>query len=290
MKIECVVDAHANVGEGPVWDDQNQVLWWTDIEGRKMHCFDPATGHDTVYPMAERVGSFAFREQGGFLVAIDSGFAFWSPEKPDQLDKIHDPEADRPTNRFNDGCCDRQGRFIGSSMNLDEPRQPKAGIYRFDPDHSCERLVDGIQIGNGIAFSPDGGTIYMADTPSQTVWKARYDQANGAIHDREVFVTTNDLAGMPDGATVDAEGRYWLAGVFGWQLYVFNPDGTLAQTIDMPTKAPSRPMFGGANLDELYVTTIGGPGPIDPQDPSAGGLYRITGLNAKGLPEPRFRG
>ncbi|MEO1020416.1 MAG: SMP-30/gluconolactonase/LRE family protein [Pseudomonadota bacterium] len=290
MKIECVVDARANVGEGPVWDGVAGVLWWTDIEGRKMHCYDPSTGTDREFSLAERVGSFALREQGGFILAVDSGFAFWSPERPDHLDYVHDPEPERAKNRFNDGCCDREGRFVASSMNLEEPKQPTGAIYRFDPNQSCVRLIDGIHIGNGIAFSPDGGTAYAADTVAQTVWKFRYDQAAGALHDREVFISTEKLAGMPDGATVDAEGRYWLAGVFGWHLYVFSPEGKLERTIDMPVKMPSRPMFGGEDLDELYVTTIAGSGPLDPEQPQAGGLFRITGLGAQGLPEPRFKG
>lgn len=290
MKIECVVDARAHVGEGPVWDDRAAVLWWTDIEGRKMHCFDPSTGTDREFSMAERVGSFALREQGAFILAVDSGFAFWSPDRPDRLEHLHDPEPERTQNRFNDGCCDRQGRFVASSMNLEEPKKPSAAIYRFDPDRTCERLLDGIHIGNGIAFSPDGRRAHVADTVAQKVWKFGYDPTSDELKDRDVFISTEQLAGMPDGATVDAEGRYWLAGVLGWHVYVFTPEGQLERTIEMPVKMPSRPMFGGADLDELYVTTIAGNGPLDSAQPQAGGLFRITGLGASGLPEPRFQG
>ncbi len=290
MNIECVVDARANVGEGPVWDNVAGVLWWTDIEGRRMHCFDPSSGVDREYPIAERVGSFALRDQGGFVLAIDSGFAFWSPERPDHLDHLHDPEPERTMNRFNDGACDRQGRFVASSMNLENPKQATAAIYRFDSDRRCERLLDGIHVGNGIAFSPDGGTAYAADTVAQTVWRFRYDLSTGSLADRQVFISTEQLDGMPDGATVDADGRYWLAGVFGWHLYVFSPDGRLERTIEMPVKMPSRPMFGGDDLDELYVTSIAGAGDVDPEQPQAGGLFRITGLDTRGLAEPRFKG
>ena len=132
MRIECVVDAHAQVGEGPVWDAQEQVLWWTDINGRAMHRFDPATGMDTVHEMPFRVGCFALRASGGFVLAAEHGFWFWEPGRAPE--HILDVEGDRQNNRMNDGGCDRQGRFVvASSMNLDGEGRGAPGWFSCSP-------------------------------------------------------------------------------------------------------------------------------------------------------------
>ena len=286
MRIECVVDAHAQVGEGPVWDAQEQVLWWTDINGRIMHRFDPRSGKDREFEVPFRVGCFALRASGGFVLAAEHGFWFWEPGRAPE--HILDVEGDRPNNRMNDGGCDRQGRFVASSMNLDGEKKPTGACWRLDADLAIEKLAEGLYIGNGIAFSPTGDRFYLADTTVDQVWVHDYDGASGKVGPRRQFAGTEALAGKPDGATVDADGGYWLAGVTGSQVYRFRPSGERDLTIDMPTAKPTRPMFGGPNLDVLYVTSIGS-NPA-PGDTNAGGLFRITDTGFKGLPEPRFAG
>ena len=291
LEITCVVDAKAQLGEGPVWDEHDQVLWWTDIKGRCMHRFDPASKTDTSYPLPVRVGCFALREAGGFLLAAEHGFYSWQPETG-ELKQILDVEADRSDNRMNDGGCDRQGRLIASSMSLADPRQPTGACWRVNTDMTCELIHDGLQVGNGIAFSPDGTTMYLADTSVNKVWAYPYNNATGELGEQRLFVDTANLAGKPDGATVDANGGYWLAGVSGWQLYRFTPSGELDQTIDLPIEKPTRPMFGGKDLDEIYLTSIGAD--LSPESlkrsPQAGGLFVIKGTGFKGLPEPCFKG
>jgi len=290
LEIKCVVDVKDKCGEGPIWDDCEQVLWWTDINGCRMHRFDPLSGSHTTYPFSMRVGCFALREKGGFLLAAEHGFYHWSPETGDP-EHVFDIEADRGENRMNDGGCDRQGRMMASSMSLADPRQPTGACWRLDADMSYELLQDGLYVGNGIAFSPDGTTMYLADTPVEKVWAYPYDIATGKIGERRVFVDTTNLAGRPDGATVDADGGYWLAGVAGWQLYRFTSDGKLDLTIDLPIEKPTRPMFGGKDLDEIYLTSISTD--LSPESlrrsTQAGGLFVIKGTGFKGLPEPRFK-
>ena len=291
LEIICVFDAKAKIGEGPVWDERDQVLWWTDINGRCLHCFDPSSGTDTSYPVPVRVGCFALREEGDFLLAAEHGFYTWSPENS-EVRHIFDVEADRSDNRMNDGGCDRQGRMVVSSMSLAEPRQATGACWQIDNMMNFRLLEDGLHVGNGIAFSPDGTTMYLADTSVDTVWAYPYDTATGKPGERSLFIDTGKLAGKPDGATVDSEGGYWLAGVSGGQLYRFTPNGKLDLTIDLPIEKPTRPMFGGKDLDEIYVTSIGeesssaSPG----FSPQAGGIFVIKGTGFSGLPEPRFRG
>ncbi len=292
LQIDCVLDAKALVGEAPMWCEREQVLWWADIDGRALHRFDPATGLDRNWTLPSRLGCFAFREQGGFLVALENGFHFYDPDSG-RLEAIVDPEADKPGNRFNDGTTDPAGRFVAGTMPLG-PRKPVAALYRLWPGGRCERLFDGLTVTNGCAFSPDGRTFYFSDSESsiRTIWACDYDPDDGTITNRRVFVDTHGLAGRPDGGAVDADGCYWMAGVGGWQLVRFTPKGEVDRIIDFPAEKPSKVAFGGADLDVLYVTTIGaGPTPgTEARQPHAGGLFALRVPGVRGLPPVRFAG
>ncbi|MBL8699375.1 MAG: SMP-30/gluconolactonase/LRE family protein [Alphaproteobacteria bacterium] len=283
-RVTCLVDARAQVGEGPVWDPAEGVLWWTDINGRDMHRFDPRTGRDEIFAVGVRVGCFALRASGGMILAAEHGFWTWTPGdgKPTHL---IDVEADRPQNRMNDGGCDRAGNFFASSMHLGDPRRPEGACWRLTPDLRVERVAGSVHIGNGIAFSPDGGTFYFADTTAKTVLAHDYDARSGRVGPARIFADTRALAGLPDGATVDDEGGYWLAGVTGGQLYRFTPDGRLDRTIDVPISRPTRPMFGGPARDRIFLTSIHVAG-----EPLSGGLFVLDDVGARGLEEPRFAG
>ena len=283
-RVTCLVDCRDMVGEGPVWDDAARVLWWTDINGRRLHRLDPASGEELSFELGIRVGCLALREQGGLILAAEHGFWTWDPAtgRPTHL---FDVEADRPDNRMNDGGCDRQGRLLASSMSLSSPRQPSGACWRVGADLAAEQVADGLHIGNGIAFSPAGDRFYLADTSADRVWVHDYDAASGVIGERRVFVDTAPLAGRPAGATVDAAGGDWLAGGGGGEIYRFTPEGALDRTIAMPISRPTRPMFGGPGLERLFVTSIRAEG-----EPLSGGLFVIDGTGSSGLPEPRFAG
>jgi sugar lactone lactonase YvrE len=290
--VDCVLDARARLGEAAMWDERAGRLWWVDIESRELHCFDPDTATDRAFALPSRIGCFAFREAGGHVVAVEDGFALFDPETG-ALQPIADPEPDLPTNRFNDGTPDPAGRFIAGTMPLGE-RLPVAAIWRLDAAHRVERLVDGLKVSNGMAFSPDGGTFYWSDSDSsvQTIWQASYVAETGAMGERRVFATTTALAGRPDGGTIDADGCYWMAGVGGWQLVRFTPKGEVDRVIEMPVEKPTKIAFGGADLETLYVTTIGSgltPGSEDRQ-PQAGGLFALRVPGVRGLPVWRFAG
>jgi sugar lactone lactonase YvrE len=290
--VDCVLDAKALVGEGAMWDDRTQHLWWVDIDGQKLHRFDPATGGDEDWPMPSRIGCFVFRESGGLVVALEDGFAFFDPVTG-QVEPIVDPEADQPGNRFNDGTPDPAGRFVAGTMPMGE-RLPVAAIWRLDAARRVEKLIDGLRVSNGMAFSPDGRLFYWSDSEAsvQTIWRAPYAAETGALGAPEVFASTFDLAGRPDGGTIDADGCYWMAGVGGWQLVRFTPDGRIDRIIEMPVEKPSKIAFGGPDLATLFVTTIGsGPTPgTEARQPQAGGLFALRVPGVQGLPVWRFAG
>lgn len=293
ISIESVVSSHSGIGEGAVWDVRTDRLWWVDIPGGLIHRFDPHSGQNESWDFGEPVGCLALREQGGLIAAAKSGFWTFDPETGAR-EAISDPESHLPGNRFNDGTTDRQGRLWAGTMIDGGGTVPKGRFYRLDPDMSVTPGRDGFYTTNGQAFSPDGTTMYFSDSypEVQTIWRCDYDTDTGTQGAPEVFFDMRAVAGRPDGGTVDSDGCYWIAGVSGWQIYRITPNGKLDRTIDMPVEKPSKPMFGGRDLDVLYVTSIGDaptPGTEDKQ-PDAGNLFAITGLGVTGVPEVRFPG
>lgn len=290
IDIECVVDAKAALGEGPLWDPGDQVLWWVDIKAPAIHRYDPATGEDRIFPTPEDIGCLAVREAGGLVVAMRNGLFFFDPVSG-RFDAILDPESDRPENRFNDGKPDRQGRFWPGSMNEANYPAPTAALYRLDADLSCHRMVTGIGCSNGLAWSPNSTVMYYADSPAQKVWAWDFDPVSGAIENRRLFVDTAPFDSNPDGATVDADGGYWLTLPEADKLACVDPEGKLVRLIAMPVYHPTCAMFGGADLDVLYITTARMFRPPDAiaLQPESGGLFAMD-VGVKGLPEARFKG
>ncbi|KHQ52879.1 SMP-30/gluconolactonase/LRE family protein [Mameliella alba] len=291
IEITCVAPVGAGVGEGAVWDDRAQCLWWVDIPAGVIYRYDPVTGENRTIEYGEPVGCLAVREQGGLVLAAKSGFWLFDPETGAR-EAIHDPEAHLPDNRFNDGATDAQGRFWAGTMKDGGEPEALGAFYRLDPDGAVTAWRDGIFTTNGLAFSPDGRRMYFSDSNPgvRTIWACDYDTTTGTPGEPEVFFDTRSVPGRPDGGTVDAEGCYWQAGVSGWQLYRLSPQGEVLMTIEMPVEKPTKPMFGGPDLATLYVTSIGAGLSDDPAQPDAGGLFAITGLGVTGLPQPRFQG
>ncbi len=294
VKIECVVDAKAKTGEGAFWDVERQRLFWVDIPEGLINIFDPGTGDNQQHRIDEPVGCLAPSIKGDLILATRSGFWRFDPKSGEKT-KLHDPEAHLPGNRFNDGATDPKGRFwAGTMQDNGQPSAMVGAFYCLDTDLVSRRWIDGIYTTNGLAFSPDGKTLYCADSNRsiQTIWAADYDLESGQPGERRVFFDSHKVDGRPDGGTVDADGCYWMAGVGGWQLVRLTPAGKIDRIIDLPIERPSKPMFGGSKLDTLFVTSIGTgltPGTEDKQ-PQAGGLFAVTGLEIKGIEQARFAG
>lgn len=290
VSIECVVSEPARLGEGAVWDAADAALWWVDIKAGLIHRFDPVSGTNARYDFGEPVGCLSRREQGGLIVAAQSGLWFYEPASG-KRQALTDPESDLPGNRFNDGTTDYQGRFWAGTMKDDggEP-EPRGQFYRYDPDGTLTPFFEKLYTTNGTAFSPDGRTMYFADTNAsvRTIWACDYDTDTGTPSNRRVFFDSREVAGRPDGGTVDTDGCYWMAGVGGWQVVRITPAGKVDRIIELPVEKPTKPMFGGTNLDTLYVTSIGIEG--DDRQPLAGCLFAIGGLGVGGIPQPRFGG
>lgn len=287
MRIECVVNQRELLGECPLWDERTQRLWWVDILAPALKQLDPASGTVKQNPLPEAMGSFAFREAGGLLAAMKSGIylmdASYSLVQP-----LAAPEPDLPGNRFNDGRCDRDGRFWSGTM-MEAMREPVGALYRIGADRSCARKRTGITVPNSLAWSPDGRTMYFADSPRRTIWAFDYDRASGEPSNERVFVATE--AGFPDGSCVDADGCLWNAEYGGARVVRYTPAGKVDRVLELPVKNPTCCAFGGRKLDVLYVTTAAqrlNEAQLEEQ-PLAGSLLAVR-PGSTGLAESRYAG
>ncbi|MGL4289159.1 MAG: SMP-30/gluconolactonase/LRE family protein [Phreatobacter sp.] len=287
--IEIIGTIANQLGEGPCWHGPEQALYWVDALAPAVHRLD-AAGKRTTWAMPEIIGSFVFRRAGGLVGALKTGFA--TIDLADgTVSTIVDPEPDQPSNILNDGKCDRRGRYWCGSRNGDLTH-PTGALHRLDPDLSVRRMDHGFIVSNGIAFSPDDRTIYLADSRAETVFAYDLDIDDGVISNRRVFFSTRDIAGRCDGATVDAEGYYWCALIHGGQVAKVDPKGRFDRLIDMPVKHPTMCTFGGPKLDILYVTSAAAMVPEAERAaaPHAGALFAVHDLGVTGLPEPHFGG
>lgn len=288
MRIEIMVDVKTTLGEGPLWDVDEQRLYWIDsFDGRVFRC--TADGREVrAWDVPQKIGSMCLRKSGGAVVSLARGFHFLDLSTG-EVSLIADPEPDRPNNRLNDGKVDRQGRFIAGSMDTLEDG-PNGALYRLDPDLKVTKLESGIIVSNGPCWSPDGRTFYFTDTWSGQISAYDYDVETGTPTNKRRFCGPPPDTGGFDGATVDAEGCLWSAHVYAGQLARYRPDGEIDRIIDMPVKKVTSVMFGGPNLDILYVTSMAKPPlPRFPDDGQArGALFAIHDLGVRGVPEARF--
>jgi sugar lactone lactonase YvrE len=295
MDAELILDARNATGESPVWSAREQALYWVDIPAKRLHRWSLADGTSQSWEAPQMLACIARYGDGSWiagmenglfrLVATDDGTLSGTP-----LTSV--PHA-QPGMRFNDGRCDRQGRFWAGTMLLDMTAgAPVGAMYRYNAGQTepLQAQLDGFIVPNGLAFSPDGTIMYLSDSHPgvQKIWAYDYDTDSGTPHNRRLFVDMNDYLGRPDGAAVDADGCYWICGNDAGLIHRFTPAGKLDQSLVVPVKKPTMCAFGGPNLDTLFVTSIRPGGDISDQ-PLAGGVFALR-PGVKGLQEPEFRG
>ncbi len=288
--IRVLVDCKNILGEGPLWDVEEQRLYWIDSFGNQVFRCTARGTEIANWNVPAKIGSLALRRAGGAVVSLQTGFHLLD-FSTGECSYLHDPEPQLVNTRINDGKVDRVGRFVAGSMDASE-EGPNGALYRLDPDHSVHVLERGIICSNGPCWSPDGNTFYFADTWSEAISVYDYDQSTGTPTNKRTFASFKEIGGAPDGATVDAEGYVWSAAVYSGQIVRFAPDGSIDRVIKMPVLKVTSMNFGGPDLDILYVTSMARPPlPRFPEDgPMAGNLFAIHGLGVRGIPEPRFAG
>lgn len=289
-KATHLLSAQAHLGEGAIWDEHSQRLFWIDIYGESLHIFDPATGQNRQFAVGQPVGTVVLCESGEVMLAVRDGFARFDLES-EQLTVVTDPESHLPDNRFNDGKCDPAGRFWAGTISMIGESQA-AALYRLDADLSVTKMMSSITVSNGIVWSHDYKTMYYIDTPTREIAAFDYDLATGAISNRRVAVSVAPELGFPDGMTIDADGNVWVAMWEGYAVQCWNPvTGEHLHTVDVPVERVTSCAFGGSNLQTLYITTANSGDRTFSKRASqfAGDLFSIQ-LDIKGVPAFRFDG
>jgi len=264
-----------------------QALFWIDILGRKVHRLDPASDAVRSWAVPDIIGSMAIAADGHGIVALagglhrldfDSGECTLLATSPDLDDKV----------QLADDKVDRRGRFVVGSSDRGM-KEARGKLYALDPGAAVLRAIDDdIFLSNGPCWSPDDRIFYHADSIRKLIYAYDYDVAAGTVSNRRPFASTEDLGGIPDGATVDADGHVWSAICEGGKIVRFAPDGRIDRLIDMPVKLPGSVMFGGPDLDQLYVPSLSPAFLGRVADPLDGSTFVIEGLGIRGLAEPRF--
>jgi sugar lactone lactonase YvrE len=295
--FEALPVAPALLGESPFWHPDEAALYWCDIPGRALHRWHPASAAHRQWPLPAEPGSCAPLPGGALLIAMRDGLFRFDPATGER-ERLVKPPYDATQQRFNDGKADPQGRYWVGTVH--EPRTPaKAALYRWSAGR-LDRIAGDVTVSNGLAFSPQGCTVYWSDTTAHRVYAFDFDGDDGSLSRQRVFaefpfrLPGQELAaygGRPDGAAVDAEGAYWVAMFEGQRLLRLAPDGRLLEEVPLPVRCPTMPCFGGADLRTLFVTTAraGRPAAELAAQPLAGCVLKLR-VEVPGLPVNFARG
>lgn len=253
-KAEHFLAAQNKLGEGAVWSPEEQTLYWVDIASDRFSRIDLGTRNYEVFETGDSIGVLALRASGGLIMATRHGLAGWDFSTR-QLTYLVDPEAGQRHKRFNDGAIDCQGRFWAGTMIATGPVTPDGVLYRFDPDGSVHIMETGLLVSNGIGWSPDNTLMYFTDSDTHTIFVYDFDAESGSISNRRPLIVSTNEPGVPDGLIVDDEGFIWSARWGGSKVTRYDPSGRVVSEILLPVPHPTSCAFGGANRDELFITT-----------------------------------
>lgn len=289
--VEIAVASPSRIGESPLWHPREQVLYWVDVVGQRLNRFDPASGDLVHWDFDQDLSCCAPSLDGRLLLAMRDGLWHFDPRDA-RLTRAARPPYDPKHERFNDGKCDPQGRFwVGT---IYEPRTPpNASLHCFSKGRLTKR-AEGITNSNGLAWSPNGRTMYWADTTAHTVFAFDFDPVDGGLSHRREFLRfppkppgplPDDYGGRPDGAAVDSEGCYWIAMYEGQRVLRVSPEGELLRILHLPVRCPTMVCFGGADLRTLYITTAREHRPdIELATQTEAGCVLSTRVDVPGLP------
>jgi sugar lactone lactonase YvrE len=287
VKMEVVSESFSLLAESPVWDEHSQTFYWVDILNGMIHRYHIQTKEQETISVHQPVGSVCLTRSGRMIAALQSGIHFVCAD--DRLELMADPEANTPTNRFNDGKCDAAGRFWAGTMSMNG--EVKAGsLYCMEGNRRVSKKLSGISVSNGLAWSPDNTVFYFIDTPTQSVQAFDLDINSGQLSNGRVAINIPEEMGKPDGMTIDEEGMLWIALWGGGKITRWDPrSGKLLQEFQLPVSQVSSCTFGGPQLTDLYITTarVGLDEKSLKEEPLAGSVFMLRDCG-KGLPAATF--
>lgn len=291
MKVQCAVEIEAELGEGPFWSVRDSCLYWMDMYSAAIYRYRPQDGSNIrlIGPNAGQIGGLLPCKSGGFVLGLPEGLAFYDVNSC-QLTPFVDPRSVKKDVHYNDAKADAAGRLWIDTYHEAES-EPVAALYGIEPDGAVASVVDGLIVGNGPAFAPDGRTLYIADSAIREIYAYDVDPETGTLGPRRLFAGADSAPGMPDGMTTDRDGGLWNARYMAGQVVRYTPEGELDVTIPLPVPLVTSCMFGGADLATLYVTSASAGMSAEERKsaPLSGSLFAVeTGY--VGLPEPEFAG
>jgi L-arabinonolactonase len=287
---ECVQRIAATCGESPMWSVREQALYWTDNLGAVIHRLEPESGSAQNFLLGQNVMGIGLRERGGLVLALAKQLAFYEPGG--ELELLMGVEYDQSHNRFNDGKVDRRGRYWAGTMNDVDWDAPSGSLYRLDPSLGLSHLRGAVVCANGVGWSPDDRTFYFGESFRYAIFAYDFDSDAGVLSARRVFATVDRSSGaFPDGLTVDVEGGIWSVQNGAGRVVRYAPDGGVTHAVEMPLPQPTSCIFGGRDLDVLYVTTSRQN--MTPEllrrYPLSGSVFAVR-PGVSGRPEPLFAG
>lgn len=290
VQSECVFSAGAVLAEGPVWDQDTQRLYWIDIERGRLCRFDPASKSNQEWNLGMRVGFAVQTTQGDMLAGTQEGLIRFSCETGESTPYAN-PEPDLPNNRFNDGKCDLQGRLWAGTMSVIET-ETQGTLYRVTGPDAVKAQHGPVTISNGLAWTADASTMYYIDSPTRRVDAFDFKAETGEISQQRTAVALPEGIGYPDGMTIDAEDKIWVALWAGWGVGRFDPTtGEMLAKVEVPVECVTSCCFGGPDMTDLYITTASRDLKEEdrPKQPDAGGIF-VARPGVKGTPSIRFNG
>jgi sugar lactone lactonase YvrE len=282
-RIETACQISCILGEGPVWDHRNNRIFWVDIIRGEIHWLYPETGKHSFCKTGQLIGAITLTNSESILAALQTGFAMVDI-KDGSVQPIIDPEVHLPENRFNDGKSDAAGRFWAGTMSL-SGKEKAGSLYALEPDFGVSMKLSGVTTSNGMAWSPDNSIFYYIDTRTRRVAAYDYEITGGHLTNQRIVIEIPTEEGYPDGMAIDTEGMLWIALWDGWKIGRWNPhNGDLLETISLPVARPTSCVFGGRELNDLYITSARyGLGEEELRNqPLAGSLFVLKNSGCKG--------
>jgi len=288
---EVLIESEYLLGEGPVWDADNNYLYWVNILAGDIHRLCIATGEHSTFNVGQLVGAIVPRKGGGLVAAMQHGFYYVDFDNK-TLQFITNPEELLPNNRFNDGKCDAAGRFWAGTMPFNE-KEAAGSLYMLDTDLSVSLKVPHVTISNGLAWTADSKTLYYIDTPTRHIAAYDFEVETGVISNKRIAIDVSHEKGYPDGMTIDRDNMLWIAYYGGWQIVQYNPaTGKALQHIHFPVANVTCCTFGGPALGDMYITTARKELTVVElkMQPLAGSVFIIKNIGSTGLPTNMFKG
>jgi D-xylono/L-arabinono-1,4-lactonase len=275
MTPELLVNTHDSTGENPLWDEKRAVLYWVDIPHGEIYEYTPATGAHRLLHRGQECGAFALQSDGNLLLLYSGTAGLLNPVTGELTHLKSDVVSD--TGRFNDCLADPKGRLFAGTVDWEQ--QTRGALFRLDHDLNATTVFQGTACSNGMAFAPGLKQLYWADSTAKTVSLFDYDEESGELSNKRVWLSTPGET--PDGLTIDSDGNLWIAFFDTACVRHYSPQAELLQQVDVSAKHVTSCHFGGAQRDELYITTAGGK---DGADNTDGALFRLK-LPVGGGPE-----